>query len=218
MFAENTVFHLFKVNVDGTGLTQLTEGDTDDFGPCWLPNGRIAFVSERRGGYIRCFSGLAVRNHTLFSMQADGTDIVPLSYFETTEWNASVNHAGQLVYTRWDYTDRENCIGTRFWISGPDGTDPRSPHGNYPKPYHTFPGFEPWQGAGKDSRRGTPLVEMSLRAIPDSPRYVFTAAPHHGEWFGSIGLLDLSVSDDAHMAQVKRFTPDEPFPETEMAA
>ena len=218
VFAENTVFHLFKVNVDGTGLTQLTEGDTDDFGPCWLPNGRIAFVSERRGGYIRCFSGLAVRNHTLFSMQADGSDIVPLSYFETTEWNASVNHAGQLIYTRWDYTDRENCIGTRFWISGPDGTDPRSPHGNYPKPYHTFPGFEPWKGEGKDSRRGTPLVEMSLRAIPDSPRYAFTAAPHHGEWFGSIGLLDLSVPDDAHMAQVKRFTPDEPFPETEMPA
>jgi hypothetical protein len=218
VFSEHTVFHLFKVNLDGTGLTQLTDGDTDDFGPCWLPNGRIAFVSERRGGYIRCFSGLAVRNHTLFSMQADGSDIVPLSYFETTEWNASVNHAGQLVYTRWDYTDRENCIGTRFWISGPDGTDPRSPHGNYPKPYHTFAGFEPWKGEGKDSRRGTPLVEMSLRAIPDSPRYVFTAAPHHGEWFGSIGLLDLSVPDDAHMAQVKRFTPDEPFPETEMPA
>ncbi len=216
VFAENTVFHLFKVNVDGTGLTQLTEGDTDDFGPCWLPDGRIAFVSERRGGYIRCFSGLAVRNHTLFSMKGDGTDIVPLSYFETTEWNPSVNHAGQLVYTRWDYTDRENCIGTRFWISGPDGTDPRSPHGNYPKPYHTFTGFEPWQGGGKDSRHGTPLVEMGLRAIPGSPRYAFTAAPHHGEWFGSIGLLDLNVPDDGHMAQVKRFTPDEPFPETEM--
>ncbi len=217
VFSENTVFHLFKVNVDGTGLTQLTDGDTDDFGPCWLPNGRIAFVSERRGGYIRCFSGLAVRNHTLFSMKADGSDIVPLSYFETSEWNPSVNNAGQLVYTRWDYTDRENCLGTRFWISGPEGTDPRSPHGNYPKPYHTFPGFEPWPG-GNDSRRGTPIVEMSLRAIPNSSRYVFTAAPHHGEWFGSIGLLDLGVPDDSHMSQVKRFTPDEPFPETETPA
>ena len=218
VFSENTVFHLFKVNVDGSGLTQLTDGDTDDFGPCWLPNGRIAFVSERRGGYIRCFAVLSVRNHTLFSMKPDGTDIVPLSYFETSEWNPSVNNAGQLVYTRWDYTDRENCLGTRFWISGPDGTDPRSPHGNYPKPYHTFPDFEPWKGGGNDSRRGTPLVDMSLRAIPNSSRYVFTAAPHHGEWFGSIGLLDISLPDDGHMAQVKRFTPDEPYPETELPA
>ena len=218
VYAAKTVFHLFKVNVDGTGLTQLSDGDEDDFNPCWLPNGRIAFVSERRGGFIRCFANLQVRNYTLFSMKADGTDIVPLSYYETSEWNPSVNNDGQLVYTRWDYTDRENCLGTRFWISGPDGTDPRSPHGNYPKPYHTFPDYEHWKGGGRDSRIGAPLVEMGIRAIPNSTRYVFTAAPHHGELYGSIGLLDISLPDDGHMSQVKRFTPDEPFPETELPA
>lgn len=218
VYAAHTVFHLFKVNSDGTGLTQLTDGDVDDFDPCWLPNGRIAFISERRGGFIRCFADLQVRNYTLFSMQAGGSDIVPLSYYETSEWNPSVNNDGKLVYTRWDYTDRENCLGTRFWICGPDGTDPRAPHGNYPKPYHTFPGFERWQGGGQDIRVGTPLVEMGIRAIPNSPRYVFTGAPHHGEIYGSIGLLDISQPDDGHMSQVKRFTPDEPFPETELPA
>lgn len=216
VYAAKTVFHLFKVNVDGTDLTQLTDGIVNDFDPCWLPNGRIAFVSERRGGFIRCFGDLQVRNYTLFSMKADGTDIVPMSYYETSEWNPSVNNEGQLVYTRWDYTDRENCLGTRFWISGPDGTDPRAPHGNYPKPYDTFPGFERWKGGGPDIRIGTPLVEMGIRAIPNSTRYVFTGAPHHGEAYGSIGLLDISVPDDGHMSQVKRFTPDEPFPETEL--
>jgi hypothetical protein len=216
VYAPGTVFHLFRINVDGTGLTQLTDGDVDDFDPCWLPDGRMAFISERRGGFIRCFGGLQVRNYTLFSMKADGTDIVPLSYYETSEWNPSVNNDGKLVYTRWDYTDRENCLGTRFWICGPDGTDPRAPHGNYPKPYHTFPGFERWQGGGHDIRIGTPLVEMGIRAIPNSSRYVFTGAPHHGQVYGSIGLLDLSQPDDGHMSQVKRFTPDEPYPETEL--
>ena len=216
VYAAKTVFHLFSVNADGTDLVQLTDGDEGDFDPCWLPSGRIAFVSERRGGFIRCFTDLQVRTYTLFSMKADGTDIVPLSYYETSEWNPSVNNAGQLVYTRWDYTDRENCLGTRFWISGPDGTDPRAPHGNYPKPYHTFPGSERWQGGGGDIRIGTPLVEMGIRAIPNSSRYVFTGAPHHGSVYGSIGLLDLSLPDDGHMSQVKRFTLDEPFPETEM--
>lgn len=75
-------------------------------------------------------------------MRDDGTDIRPLSYFETSEWNPSVNNSGQLVFTRWDYVDRENCLGTRFWISNPDGTNPRAPHGNYPLPYHTFPDHE----------------------------------------------------------------------------
>ena len=218
--SKKTAFHLFKVGVDGSNLVQLTDGPLNDFDPCWLPNGRIAFVSERRGGYIRCFAAtLKVPSYTLFSMQADGSDIQPLSYFETSEWNPSVDNDGRLVYTRWDYVDRENCLGTRFWVSNPDGTNPRAPHGNYPLPYHTFPDHTPWEvrdGREWDSRFGAPLVEMGIRAIPDSTRYLFTAAPHHGSVYGSLCMLDLRQHDDGHMAQVKRITPDEPFPETEM--
>lgn len=217
--SKKTCFHLFKVDVDGSDLIQLTDGDFNDFDPCWLPNGRIAFVSERRNGYIRCFAAyLKVRSYTLFSMRDDGSDITPLSYFETSEWNPSVNNEGQLVYTRWDYVDRENCLGTRFWISNPDGTNPRAPHGNYPLPYHTFPDHQPWSvhdGREWDSRFGAPLVEMGIRAVPNSPLYMFTAAPHHGSVYGSLCMLDLRKEDDHHMSQVKRVTPDEPFPESE---
>lgn len=220
IYSEKKCFHLFKVNVDGTGLVQLTDGAYNDFDPCWLPNGRIAFVSERRSGYIRCFSAyLKVRSYTLFSMTDTGDDIKPLSYFETSEWNPSVNNDGQLVYTRWDYVDRENCLGTRFWISGIDGSNPRAPHGNYPLPYHTFPDHVPWKvenGREWDSRFGAPLVEMGIRSVPGSPLYIFTAAPHHGSVYGSLCMLDLRVEDDHFMSQVKRITPEEPFPETEM--
>ncbi|MBM4081208.1 MAG: hypothetical protein FJ278_16010, partial [Planctomycetes bacterium] len=163
---------------------------------------------------------LKVRNYTLFSINADGSDIEPLSYFETGEWNPSVNHDGQIVYTRWDYVDRENCLGTRFWVCNPDGTNPRAPHGNYPLPYHTFEDHQPWKvlpdGREIDSRIGAPLVEMGIRAVPNSPLYIFTAAPHHGEVHGSLGMLDLRVPDDRHTSQVKRITPDEIFPESEM--
>ncbi|MEI6499783.1 MAG: LamG-like jellyroll fold domain-containing protein, partial [Armatimonadota bacterium] len=221
-YSKDTCWHLFRVNVDGSNLVQLTDGPFDDITPCWLPNGRIAFSSERRGGYIRCFAAsLKVRNYTLFSMKLDGSDITPLSYYETSEWHPSVNNEGQLVYTRWDYTDRENCLGTRFWISGPDGADPRAPHGNYPLPWNTFPDHKPWavrpDGRETDSRLGAPLVEMGIRAIPNSHQYIFTAAPHHGEIFGSLCLLDLRREDDGHMSQVRRLTPDEAFPETEVA-
>ena len=220
IYSQKKCFHLFSVNVDGSDLRQLTDGDVNDFSPCWLPDGRIAFVSERRGGYIRCFAAyLKVRSYTLFSMRDDGSDITPLSYFETSDWNPSVNNDGQLVYTRWDYVDRENCLGTRFWISGPDGTNPRAPHGNYPLPYDTFPDHTPYRvenGREWDSRFGAALVEMSIRAIPNSPLYLFTAAPHHGESFGTLCMLDLRKDDDHHMGQIQRVTPDEAFPETEM--
>jgi len=66
-----------------------------------------------------------VRSYTLFSMLDDGSDITPMSYFETSEWNPSVTtRAGGLHAL--DYVDRENCLGTRFWISNPTHQSPRA--------------------------------------------------------------------------------------------
>lgn len=42
-------FHLFVVEAENSGVSQLTEGDWDDHLPAWSPDGsRIAFVSSRR--------------------------------------------------------------------------------------------------------------------------------------------------------------------------
>lgn len=49
---EGRAYHIFEVNLDGSKLRQLTDGSWNDFSPCYLPNGRIAFISERRGGYL----------------------------------------------------------------------------------------------------------------------------------------------------------------------
>ena len=71
------VWHVFKVNIDGSGLTQLTEGPWNDFDPCFLPSGRIVFVSERRGGYIRCFREtlyMEPTTYVMYSMKDDGSD------------------------------------------------------------------------------------------------------------------------------------------------
>ena len=47
-------YHIFKARIDGGGLTQLSDGPFNDFAPCFLPSGRIAFVSSRAGGQCRC--------------------------------------------------------------------------------------------------------------------------------------------------------------------
>lgn len=211
VWSPETSFNLFRIGADGTGLRQLTDSSHDDFDPCWLPSGRVAFISERRGGYIRCFGILHVPSHVLHSMKPDGSDIYPISYFETSEWHPSVDNDGMLVYTRWDYTDRENCLGSNFWVSYPDGRDPRAPHGNYPYPWHTFA-----DNTMPDSRFGRPYTEMNIRAVPGSHKYILTAAPHHGESFGSLCMLDLRVPDDGFMSQLKRITPYALFPETEI--
>ncbi|MDO4574080.1 MAG: hypothetical protein Q4D98_02575 [Planctomycetia bacterium] len=215
----DTTWNLFKMPVDGGDIVQLTDGAYNDFDVCELPDGRLAFISERRGGFIRCFAegaDLRVTTSVLHSMKNDGSDIYPISFFETSEWQPSVDNNGMLVYTRWDYTDRENCLGSQFWTCFPDGRNPRAPHGNYPRPWHTFP-----DNTYGDTRFGQtavsalPMAEMQIRAIPGSHRYVLLAAPHHGETYGSICVLDLREKNDFHMSQLRRVTPYTLFPESE---
>ena len=191
-------YHIFKVNVNGTGLEQLTDGPWNDIHPCWLPDGRVAFVSERRGGFLRC--GRVCPTYTLYQMQGDGSFIRPLSYHETHEWLPSVDHHGMIVYTRWDYVDRDSDIAHHLWLTYPDGRDPRGPHGNYPR-----------------IREQRPWMEMSIRAIPNSHKYIATAATHHGQHFGSLIIIDLRQEDDHSTGQIRRITPETMFPEAESA-
>jgi hypothetical protein len=133
-------------------------------------------------------------------MMPDGSDLIPLSWHDTNEWHPSVDNNGMIVYTRWDYVDRDSDIAHHIWQCYPDGRDPRSLHGNYP-----------------DRRELRPWMEMSIRAIPNSGRYVAVAAPHHGQAYGSLVLIDLNRPDDRATSQLKRITPETHFPEAESA-
>ncbi len=197
-WAEGRCYHIFKVQADGSQLEQLTDGTWNDFDPCFLPNGRIAFISERRGGYLRC--GRVCPTYTLFDMAADGQDITCLSFHETNEWQPSVTNDGQIIWTRWDYVDRHGCTAHMPWLTTLDGRDPRAVHGN----------FSP--------RSTRPDMELDCRAVPGSPKFIATAAPHHGQAYGSLILVDPNAKDDDGMGPVRRITPEVGFPETQGGA
>ena len=194
-WTENTVHHIFKVNVDGTGLTQLTQGSNNDFDPTWLPDGRIVFVSDRRGGFGRCHPR-PVPVYTLFVMNADGTGIEPISLHDTNEWQPSVDRNGLLLYTRWDYVDRGSNQVHHPWVTTPDGLDPRAILGNYATRSNV-----------------TPRAVMNVRAIPGSNKLVGTAGPHHQQAYGSIVMMDQDIEDDDGMAPYTVITKDAGFPE-----
>lgn len=199
-WAPETTFHVFRMDLSSGAITQLTDGPCNEFDPCFLPDGRVAFISERRGGFLRCGGNRPNPTFTLYAMERDGRDIIPLSFHETNEWNPSVDHQGMIAYTRWDYVDRDSDCGHHLWLCYPDGRDPRSYHGNYPT-----------------VREARPWIELGIRAIPGSSKYVAVASPHHGYAYGSLITIDQSIADDGALSQIKRITPEAHFPEAESA-
>ena len=195
-------FCIYKVDIDGANLRQLTTyedkwnspliycDDTliNDNSPFFIPGGRIGFISERRQINLRC--GPLVPTGTMFSMNADGSDIIPISFHETDDLYPSIDNNGMIVYTRWDYVDRTYNDAHHIWTCYPDGTDPRAPHGNYPHQY----GSRPWS-------------EQLIRAIPgSSTKYIAVAAGHHTAPVGVLVMIDVSIPDDDRMSQVKVIT------------
>jgi mono/diheme cytochrome c family protein len=197
-YSRERCYHIYTLDLDSSApdrLRMLTDGSGNDGHPVYLPNGRIVFISDRRGGVERC--GGPSRATLLHSMNPDGSDQINISTHETSEFSPNVNGDGRLMYGRWDYVDRGDCIAHHIWTSYPDGRDPRAPHGNY------FMG------------KFRPDAETEFQPIPGDHRLVALAAAHHVLGHrGSVIVLDLDQPDDDGMSQVRRFTPNIAFPET----
>lgn len=191
---EKQFYRLFEINADGSGLRQLTNEAYDDFSPRYLPNGKILFLSTRRGGFHRCGRG-PCPVHAMAVADADGSDVRLISFHETHEWDPAVLNDGRVIYTRWDYVDRHAVHYQQLWSVRPDGSDVRIFYGN-----NTL----------------NPVGVWEARPIPGSNRVMATAAAHHAMTAGSIILLDVAQGIDG-LKPITRLTPDALFPESEFA-
>jgi hypothetical protein len=193
--------HVATVNTDGSELRLLTNGRYEDLDPVWLPNGRIAFVSTRPEITVRCNNSDTTRQCVMYSMRADGSDVVRMSFHETNERYPTVDNHGMLIYMRWDYIDRDFSAAHNLWRCFSDGRDPRSPHGNYPFPHGSW-------STSVDGRGDRPFAEYFMRAIPGSTKYIAIASTHHSPPYGTPILINTGVRDDNRLSQVEVITPD----------
>jgi cytochrome c553 len=212
---EDAFYHLYEMNLDGTHVRRLTAGKYDDFDGRYLPDGRIVFLSTRRGQdvqctsdaniaqddpalpdcYVRCGGGpeRPVAVYTLHVLDPDAQQITRISPFEMFEWTPSVDEQGQILYARWDYVDRHNMPYMSLWSTIPDGTDARAVYGNYTQ---------------------NPHCVFEARRVPGSRKIIFTASAHHAQTGGSLVLLDPNRGSDGEVP-LTRLTPEVVFPESE---
>ncbi|MCY2989069.1 MAG: hypothetical protein NTY19_14535 [Planctomycetota bacterium] len=180
---EASNYHLFRLHIDGTGLEQLTHGTHNNLDPCWLPDGGIAFMSDRKPAYAYCW---VTTSPVLYRMQRDGSKQQRLSANYLMDFTPSVLNNGRIIYTRWEYVDRPACPIQSLWSINPDGTGLAGFYGN---------------------RVLSPGTFMDAQPIPNTDSVIATATNHNGPCRGGIVAIDPTRGANSREA-VRNLTPE----------
>ncbi|MDZ7617954.1 MAG: hypothetical protein U1E05_13195, partial [Patescibacteria group bacterium] len=112
-------FHIYRVPLDGGQPQQLTNGPFHDIDPAELPDGRIVFTSTRAGTFEE-YHGAPAR--ALFVMQADGSDIHPITHTPIFDNEPKVMADGRIAFIRSDNFFGRAKVETQIHAIRPDGT------------------------------------------------------------------------------------------------
>lgn len=166
-------YHLYEINTDGACLRQLTDGPDSDIEPIYTPDGGIVFCSSRCHRFVPCWrSQVAV----LYRCDADGSRVRLLSNNAEQENTPWMLPDGRMLYTRWEYVDRNQLLYHHLWAINPDGTSVMVFFGNQ------YPG----------------LVMIDAKPIPNTDKIVASFSPGHGaaEHMGVVTIVDPSRGPD----------------------
>ncbi|MHC4266724.1 MAG: HEAT repeat domain-containing protein, partial [Planctomycetota bacterium] len=125
-------WHIWEINVDGTGLKQLTFGPYHDVAPAYLPDGRIVFSSSRIGLRDE-YHGYPCVGITI--MNSDGSDIHPIGFNLGGDRDPSVLHDGRIIFSRLDNFYSRLKTEVTVQVIFPDGTKNLAFYGPERRPF-----------------------------------------------------------------------------------
>lgn len=166
-------YQIFRVNLDGTGLTQLTDDASNNLSPRWLPDGGILFTSDRRPAFAYCWVS---SSPILHRMERDGSHVTKLSSSYLMDFTPCILDDGRILYTRWEYVDRPAIPIQGLWTMRPDGTGVSGFYGN---------------------RVLSPATFMQSQPIPNTGKLLCLLTSHGGDPRGAIGIIDPSHGGNA---------------------
>ena len=166
---------------------QLTSGPYENSDPLYLPDGRIAFTSDRAGGLVQC--GDWALSYCVFSMTRDGGDVRQITVSKDGEWDPFLLGDGTIGFTRWEYVMKFWSPIQMLWSVRPDGTNPRMIYGSDLSRDYAYP-----------------LNYASARQIPGTSKLACIGAAHHNTGAGPLCVVDMAVGP-SEASGLKRVTP-----------
>ena len=202
-------FLVYEAAADGSGIRQVTGTAKDpweatrrdgrftvmieDFDPHYLPDGGFVFTSTRSQDLARCHGGRNAPAFLIHRGELDGSGIRALSWGEANELDPAVLNDGRIIYNRWEYVNRHDCLFHKLWTMKPDGTGAANFYGNLTP---------------------SPQSITEARPIPGSGKVLATATGHHAFTAGSVILVD-PLKGSEGPGPVCRLTPEAKYPESE---
>lgn len=198
-------YHLYEINVDGTGLRQLTDGPFDDIEPTYVPDGSIVFCSSRCNRWVLCWK---VPVAILYRCDADGGNITMLSSNAVTENTPSVLPDGRILYTRWEYVERSQLCYHHLWTINADGTGQMTFFGNM---HPIGMSYNVSQRVGREVRYDNvpgAVAMLDAKPMPGTGQVVAIFSPGHGrrDHQGFVTVIDPRSGPD-HEPSARRIHP-----------
>ncbi len=178
-------YHIYEVNADGTNLRQLTSAPgVFDIDPIYLPDDTIVFSSSREPKYCMCNRHIM---GNLFRMDADGANIIQIGKSTLFEGHPALMPDGRVIYSRWEYVDRNFGDAHGLWTVYPDGTA----HAVY------------W-----GNNTASPGAVLNARPIPGTEQVVCVFGSCHDRPWGAIAVIDRRLGLDLRPPVVRTWPTD----------
>jgi len=176
-------YQVYRMSLADRKPVPLTSHYSNNFNPCWLPDGRVAFLSDRKLSFAYCFTSSSPLLHR---MDRDGGNVFKMSHGYLNDFTPSVLNDGRVIYSRWEYVDRPACPIQSLWTLNPDGTLSEGFFGNRVLEPGTF---------------------MEARSIGNSRKLLCVMTGHNGCCRGALGIIDTSFGSNAQEG-IRNITPE----------
>ena len=173
-------YHVYVVNIDGSGLKQLTRTPgVFDIDPLYLSDGSIVFTSSREPKYCMCNRHIM---GNLYRMDADGANIHQIGKSTLHEGHSSLMPDGRILYDRWEYVDRNFGDAQGLWVVNPDGTNHAIFWGN---------------------NTASPGAVLDARMIPGTELCLANFSSCHDRPWGAVAIIDRRKGVDGKASVVR---------------